>query len=215
MDLGLPNARRAMRLFAVMFTIAVPATGIVACGDEDDPADPNGSGAQVESESTETQDGTTGQSAPTGRAPTGNAEQAREGRAAVEDVYSNLAAAVDASIVTADAPSRATVDAAEDDEALVGLCDLMSEKAKRQTVVYARRSSGQTEVDWTCESATGLLLRRAGNAGSLKRTLRAKVVGVDVQGDRATASVRVGRESSRVSLIKEDGVWKLDASPGS
>lgn len=216
MGLGLLHARGSMRLLAVAVAIALPAMGIAACGEEDEPADSNGPAAQVESESpaaTEQQDTSTGQSAPADQADTGDAEQARAGREAVEDVYSNLAAAVDASIVSADAPSREEVDAAKDDEALASLCDLMSDKAQRQTVVYARRSSGRTEIKWTCESATGLLLRRAGNAGSLKRALRAKVVGVEVQGDRATASVRVGNKISTVSLIKEDGAWKLDASP--
>ncbi len=206
-----------MRLSAVIFTIALPAVGMAACGDDDDPTAPNGGAAQAESESSvtaERQDAPTGQqSAPAGQASTRNAEQARAGRKAVEDVYRNLAEAVDAGIVAADAPSREMVDAAKDDEALAGLCDLMTEKAKRQTVVYAERSSGRTEIEWTCESATGLLLRRASNARSFKGTLRAKVVGVKVQGDRATASVRVGRKISSVSLIREDGAWKLDASP--
>jgi hypothetical protein len=208
-----------MRLSVVMLVIALPAMGIVACGDEDDPADSNGTATQVESEpsaTAEKQDAPAGrQSAPAGpgETPTGNAEQVRAGRETVKDVYRNLAAAVDADVVVEDAPSREMLDAAKDNEALVGLCDLMSEKAKRQTVVYAQRSSGLTEVEWTCESATGLLLRRASNARSLKRTLGAEVVGVNVQGDRATASVRVGRKISSVALIKEDGAWKLDASP--
>src|SRR6218665_322379 len=108
---------------------------------------------------------------------------------------------------------REMLDAAKDNAALASVCDLMSEKAKRQTVVYARRSSGLAEVDWTCENATALLLRRASDAGSLKRTLRAKVVGVNAHGNRATASVRFGRTISSVALIKEDGAWKLAASP--
>ena len=70
-------------------------------------------------------------------------------------------------------------------------------------------------MNWTCEKATGLLLRRARQSGGLKRSLRARVVGVNVEGDRATASVRFGGKGpiSSVPLVKEDGEWKLAASP--
>jgi hypothetical protein len=217
MGLGLLQARGLMRLSAVMFVIALPAMGIVACGDEDESAGSGGTAAQVETESPATAENrdaeTRDQSAPAGPTLTGNTKQARAGLEAVDGVYGNFASAVDEGILAAKVAPREMLDAAKDNAALVSVCDLMSEKAKRQTVVYAQRSSGLAKVDWTCENATALLLRRASDAGSLKRTLRAKVIGVNAEGDRATASVRFGRTISSVSLIKEDGVWKLAASP--
>ena len=133
----------------------------------------------------------------------------------VDKVYEGFGAAVDAGVAKTDVPAGNTLEAAEGNESLSSVCDLMSEEAKRQTIVYAKRSAGLADVEWTCEKATGLLLRRASQAGGLKKSLSAKIVGVNVKGDRATASVRFGGKGpiSTVPLVKEDGEWKLAASP--
>lgn len=94
-----------------------------------------------------------------------------------------------------------------------GICDLMSEAARKQTVEYARRSSGLKEK-WTCPKAIGLLVGRSQRLGTFGRTLKAEVVGVNAEGDRATATIRFGKGPlTSVPLVKEDGEWKLGASP--
>ncbi len=110
-----------------------------------------------------------------------------------------------------------TLGVAEQSESLASVCDLMSREARRRTVTYADRSAGLADVDWTCEKATALLLRRAGQSGDLDRSMRASVIGVNAVGDRATATVRFGGRNGRLStipLVKEDGQWKLGTPPG-
>lgn len=93
------------------------------------------------------------------------------------------------------------------------ICDLMSEAARKQTVEYARRSSGLKEK-WTCPKAVGLLVGRSQRLGGFGKTLRAEVVGVNAEGDRATATIRFGKGPLRtVPLVREDGEWKLGTSP--
>lgn len=93
------------------------------------------------------------------------------------------------------------------------ICDLMSEAAREQTIEYARRSSGR-KAKWTCPKAVGLLVGRSQRLNTFGRTLRAEVVGVNAEGDRATATIRFGKGPlSSVPLVREDGEWKLAASP--
>jgi hypothetical protein len=156
-------------------------------------------------------------SAPQGTRYGGDQEQARRGGVVVGDVYEDLAKAAREGVAATDVAVTDTLEAADDSEALARLCDLMSKRAQRQTVVYAERSAGLADVDWTCERATGLLLRRARQTGGLQRALRPTLIGVNAQGDRATATLRLrdGGPASTVSLVKEDGEWKLAATPGS
>jgi hypothetical protein len=215
--------RRFIRLLAVASVLSLAGGGVAACGGDDDESPESGNVAgQTEGERSGKNgdgDGDSGKgdggkpaSAP---ALTGDPEEARKGVESVDKVYEGFGAAVDTGVAATDVPAGNTLEAAEGNESLTNVCDLMSTEAKRQTIVYAKRSAGLADVEWTCEKATGLLLRRARQSGGLKRSLRARVVGVNVEGDRATASVRFGGKGpiSSVPLVKEDGEWKLAASP--
>lgn len=93
-------------------------------------------------------------------------------------------------------------------------CDLLSEKAKRQTIEYVERSSG-IERDWNCRSAVEQLVIRSKRSGNGGPPPTPEVVGVNIEGDRATASIRYGRGPiTSVSLVREDGAWKLGEPPG-
>jgi hypothetical protein len=219
MGLGSLQMRRHLRLSISLAAVGLAVAGVSACGsDDDEPASSAGSTTQTETQAerspTQTDDGGA-KKAPAGPVLTGDVEQARAGAKAVGGVYEDFDEAVKAGIASTDIPARDTLAAATGNKSLGSLCDLMSEDAKRQTIVYAKRSAGLADVNWTCENATGLLLRRSRQAGGLKRTLRAEIIGVNVDGDQATASVRFGGKGpiSAIPLVKEDGSWKLAASP--
>lgn len=107
----------------------------------------------------------------------------------------------------ADRRGSAGIDAA-------AFCDLMSREAVEQTIEYARRSSG-IDREWDCESAVEILVLRSKRAGGLEQAQRARVVGVNIEGDRATATIRVGRGPlSTVPMVREDGEWKLGEALG-
>ena len=92
-------------------------------------------------------------------------------------------------------------------------CDLMSEASRSQTIRYARQASGEAR-EWDCESAIELLVLRSKQTGAFRRVRRARVIGVNAEGDRATASVRFGNGPvTTIPLVKEDSKWKLAASP--
>jgi hypothetical protein len=226
MDLGTLHLHRLLRRLAVIGALSIAMTGLPACGGDDD--EPQGSAdatkkAETEPDASGKKGGNGGSKGRNGgggkpsSAPalSGDIEEARKGVTAVDDVYEGFGAAVDAGVAATDVPAGNTLEAAEGNESLTNVCDLMSKQAKRQTIVYAKRSAGLADVEWTCEKATGLLLRRARQSGGLKRSLRAEVVGVNVEGDRATASIRFGGKGpiSSVPMVKEDGEWKLAASP--
>ncbi len=209
-------ARRAA-LVAVLAGV-VPAIGLAGCGDSDERERPTGGGADRAQREQPPPDG--GAQAGGGPAPpalTGDAAEARKGGAAVRDVYSGFGAAVAAGLVAPGVSTRGTLQAADDNAGLVRVCDLMSEDARRQTIAYAEETAGLSEIEWSCEKATALLLRRTRQTGRLNRSLRADVVDVNANGGRATATVRFGgRDASltTIALVKEDGRWKLDAPPG-
>jgi hypothetical protein len=103
--------------------------------------------------------------------------------------------------------NRTTIDSAS-------FCDLMSAEAREQTVKYAEVSSG-IDQEWDCESAVELLVLRSKRTGGFKGARNAEVIGVNVQGDRATATVRFGKgPATSISLVREDGEWKLGSTPG-
>jgi hypothetical protein len=221
MGLGSLQVRLVVRPFVAMAAVTALAVSAGCGGSDDNVADTDASSAVTQGAPTgdgadggkvaETRAGANG----TGPALTGDVEQARASADAVSGVYEDFAAAVQDGVAATDVPPRETLDAAGGNESLAGVCDVMSAQAKRQTVEYARRSAGLADVKWTCENATGLLLRRAQQSGGLQRTLRVKIVGVNADGDRATASVRFGGKGpiSSISLVKEDGDWKLAATP--
>ncbi|MEX2447899.1 MAG: hypothetical protein WD404_04045 [Solirubrobacterales bacterium] len=91
-------------------------------------------------------------------------------------------------------------------------CELMSEQAREETVAFAKQASGE-DKDWDCEAAIELLVLRAKQTGGFKAARQAKVLGVNAEGDRATATVRFGKgPATSISLVKEDGEWKLGSS---
>jgi len=101
---------------------------------------------------------------------------------------------------------RTTIDA-------TAFCELMSEQARQQTADYARQASGEAG-DWDCEKAIELLVLRSKQTGGFKQVRKAEVIGVNAEGDRATASVRFGKGPiASIPLVREDGEWKLAASP--
>lgn len=88
-------------------------------------------------------------------------------------------------------------------------CELMSEDAKREAVRYAEMSS-RTEGSWSCEKAAELLIGRGEHLNESDGGRKAEVIGVNAEGDRATATVRLGDGPvTSVPLVKEDGEWKL------
>lgn len=199
-----------------MGALVLASVGVTACGDDDESPDSGASSAQTQGTATSAEQiQREREKQAAGPALGGDREQARAGVAAVDEVYDDFGAAVDDGIAAVDVPVRDVLERASDDERLANVCDLMSEEAKQQTIEYAKRSAGLADVTWTCENATGLLLRRTRQTGGLKRSLKAEVVGVNVDGDRATASIRFGGKGpiSAVPLVKEDGQWKLAASP--
>jgi len=206
--------------------IALAALVLAACGDSNDengtsavsapsdtaarpaekPAADHGGGTRP------TPVGGSGQTALQGDVP-----QARAGAQAVGDVYGDVGAAIADGIATDDVPVGDTLANADDAGSLTSICALMSKDAQHQTVVYAERSAGLSDVEWTCEKAMALLLRRAAARGDAGQVARATVVGVNAEGDRATATVRFGGKRGRVTtlpLVKEDGRWKLGTAPG-
>jgi hypothetical protein len=92
-------------------------------------------------------------------------------------------------------------------------CDLMTEEAQQETKTYGLRISGSSEVK-TCEDGIHMILRRSVQiSGSLAETLDVEIVGINVDGETATASIRRGKTISTMSLVKEDGEWKMPATP--
>jgi hypothetical protein len=88
-------------------------------------------------------------------------------------------------------------------------CELMSEAAVAQTIRYAKVSSGIGQK-WDCESAIELLVIRSKRTGGFEGADQAKVIGINAQGGRASASVRFGNGAvTSLPLVKEDGEWKL------
>lgn len=94
------------------------------------------------------------------------------------------------------------------------ICDLMSESARRETRRYVTETANRGP-GWTCEEAVDILVERSKLARGFRRVRKAEVVGVNIEGDRATATVSFGKGGalSPVSLVKEDGEWKLGSSP--
>jgi len=220
--IGTPLDSLQLRIAAALALTAI-ALGATACGDSDDEA-ASGDTTEIAQPSDTAQGGTGAKprdTAPAGQAAgpdlLGDRPQARAGADTVDDVYGDMREAIQGGVAASDVGVRDTLKAAEGTAALAQVCDLMSKDAQRRTVEYVERSAGLADVDWTCEKATGLLLRRAGRGGRLERAMRVTVVGVNAKGDRATATVRFGdkkRGLSTLPLVKEDGKWKLGTAPG-
>jgi hypothetical protein len=223
---------------------ALTATGLaivllgtaVGCGDSDDPETDRSSADKAQPADTSAAGGTkdggsedggggaasdggssAADSVPGNPALTGDRQQARQGAEAIVDVYGGIDEAVAAGVATPNVNIGDTLEAADESESLTAICDLMSKAARRETVIYGKRSAGLAGIDWSCERAMGLLLRRTKQSGKLGATQKAQVIGVNAEGDRATATIRFGGPNARastVSLVREDGKWKLAGTPG-
>jgi hypothetical protein len=105
----------------------------------------------------------------------------------------------------ADNPNKTEIDTAS-------FCELMSEEAVAQTIHYAKVSSGVAK-QWDCESAVELLVIRSKRTGGFEGAQKAEVLGVNAQGNQATATVRFGDgPATSLPLVREDGEWKLAAN---
>jgi hypothetical protein len=125
----------------------------------------------------------------------------REAKQSVADFYAILG-----EDKAGDNPDKTAIDS-------TSFCDLMSEGAIEETIHYAKDLSG-TERKFDCEGAVDLLVVRSKREGGLKAGREAKVIGVNAEGDQATATVQFGDgPATSIPLVKEDGEWKLAASP--
>jgi hypothetical protein len=201
-------------------TVALLALGVAGCGDSDQQAESSGGDARATTDGSNTaptQDGGGAGGAASerdGPELLGNRAHARASALAVDSVYGDLAAAVKDGAGATDMTVRDTLADSKGNASLASACELMSTEAKRETIDYARRSTGLAEADWTCATAVGLLLRRAERGGALKAALSAEVVSVNARGNLATATVRFpgSDQLSSVPLVREKGRWKLKGS---
>lgn len=215
------------RILAGLVAVAIVVLGItLLTGGDDDGANP-GDAEQTVADSGTTDGNTAGEGATGGDAANGNKADKRQDAApkAEEEarrLQEERAAASEMTDDEKDAQVRAQrfydILGSEDGDKnsakfdSAGFCDLMSEQAREQTIDYAKRSSG-IDQEWNCENSVELLVIRAKRTGGFKQTRKAKIVGVNAEGDSATATVRFGKGPlSSIPLIKEDGEWKLGAS---
>lgn len=214
-----PVANRNRRPYAAMLALACAgAFALAGCGDSDDADNGQTAAGDATTETSEAPAGGRAGNGDGGDGPrlSGNRARARQAAVAIDDVYSGIDKAVEAGVSSVDVPVGETLKSAGDDSDLAHVCDLMTEAAQRQTIVYAKRSAGLADVTWTCERATGLLLRRARQTGGENATLTARIVSVDASGDRAIATVQSGGKNgqrAQITLVREDGKWKLGAMP--
>lgn len=205
-----------LRTLVVPLSALAVAIGAAACGGDDDGSDRSGSARPALEESREATAGGEDRGEPTGG---GRAD--RSDGASAEDRVSLAGDKKEARKASnvADGVYRAmsAMERTGGDKLVAGgggaICGLMSGPARRQTIQYARRSSGLKEK-WTCPKAVGLLVGRSQRLGGFGKTLKAEVVGVNAEGDRATATIRFGKGPlTTVPLVRENGKWKLGTAP--
>ncbi len=194
--------RGRSQVLLVLLALTLCLAGLAACGDEDSAS----TSAEAQREA---------QTKADAEVRAHNAEvmkEYRERRAAEKPTEEEVEAQETASdfyaILGEDSggAKRTTIDSSS-------FCDLMSERAVAQTVEYARVSSGIAQ-EWDCERTVAFLVIRSKRSGGFKGVKQAKVIGVNAEGDRATATVRFGNGPlTSIPLVKEDGEWKLAASP--
>lgn len=84
------------------------------------------------------------------------------------------------------------------------VCDSLSEEGKRQVTRGSAASRGGRQ---SCEAVFGFGLSVAGDA--LAKSKDTEVTDVKVNGDRATATVKLDDSSGDIGLVKEGGEWKI------
>lgn len=135
-------------------------------------------------------------------------------RSTVTNAYESLDVVARSWFTRLDANVTAGLLTAEKDPNVLRFCDAMSRAAQREAIDYARTTSSVAGVKWSCPSAIALLIRRSNQQGRAARTLKARVVGVNVEGNRGTATMDFGRgPQSSIPLVRERGAWKIAAAP--
>jgi hypothetical protein len=115
----------------------------------------------------------------------------RAARGAMEGLYASL--------------GRKTVNAAK-------FCNFLSAESIRQTVQYAKRASG-VKKKWSCRSSVAFMAERSKDLGAYGESKDVMVIGVNVEGGHATATIQEGNNPiTAVPMIKENGEWKLGGS---
>jgi len=134
----------------------------------------------------------------------------------VRETYDGLGNAIRVGAMPLEEIPRAALLQAQDIKGLAEVCNLLSRDAREEAIDYARRSSGFDDIEWTCEKAVALLLRSVRVGGREKQVLRARVVSVNIDGDRATATLSFGKgvPLGSAPLVREDGKWRISATPG-
>lgn len=187
------------RLTVAIAGCLLVATSSVACGGADDAA----STATTAPQPAAIAGQPAGQQRESGKGDAQTSSESDDERKA-KRVVSGFYAILDAGAAKGE-PGRAEIDT-------TSFCDLLSEQARQQTVDYAKVSSGIARK-WDCESAVELLVLRAKGGAGFEEGQAVEVIGVNAQGDRATATVRFGDGPiTSLPMVKEEGEWKLAAS---
>ena len=203
------SLRTVLAAAAVLLVVVVG--GIVVLSGDDEPARKTTS---APSESATATAPAARKAAPRRSAARREVQQKRASRATVTTAYKGLDRIARSWYAGTYANVAAGLQSAQQDEGLAQFCGLMSRDARREAVAYARATGDVGGLQWTCRSAVALLVRRANQSGTADRMLRARVVGVNLEGNRGTATVDFGKgPQSTIALVKEDGAWKLGSGP--
>jgi hypothetical protein len=84
------------------------------------------------------------------------------------------------------------------------LCELLSESQRKAV------AKGGGTTNGSCEQVMGLALNFAGS-DDLKQADQAKITKVQVDGDRATATVELKGKAGTLGLVREDGDWRISS----
>jgi hypothetical protein len=86
-------------------------------------------------------------------------------------------------------------------------CARISREARRE---MARQTPGTGDPDVVCEQVFVPFLRAAVRDG-LRRSLKAEVHAIDIDGDRGTITLGFGDDRREIPVVRESGRWKLAA----
>lgn len=150
--------------------------------------------------------GSTTAPAPAGTAPAAPTQTRATPTAAAPPARGPRGDGADVAAVTLTVQGYAAAFAAADGP---GGCALLTPATRRQFVEQVRDDLG----DVTCEQAFAQLAE-ASPQDERRRFAQAQVVDVSVQGDAATATIRVGGRSNSIPLQRTEGRWKIASAPG-